>query len=75
MILHYDEPGFSEALHKLRSSLEWQSPLHTRSAQNYYKEIPISEGRTVSDRSLIILWENQPIFAFIGMIVQNNSRV
>ena len=61
MILHYNDQGYSQALSP-RALLEWQSPLHTRSAQNYYKEIPISEGRTVSDRSFIVLWENQPIF-------------
>ena len=62
-----------EELDKLKSGEALQSALHTVSAAKYYRERPLNEGKTVEDRSFVLIWEKEPVIAFQGALVSNNT--
>jgi len=76
MIKYVDaqDPRFWGLLAQLGSETGWQSPLHTRSSLNYYQQRPRDDGNKISDRSFVMLWENQPVAAFVGALVGRSDE-
>ena len=62
-------------LNHMGSELGWQSPLHTRSALNWYSQRPVDEGKTIQDLSFVLVWENEPVIAFLGAMVKEKTRM
>ena len=73
MILHSDDQRFWDAIRQLGSEQEWQSSLYTRGALNWYRQRPADETKELSDQSFALIWEDQPVFAFVGALVSDGS--
>jgi hypothetical protein len=73
MILLPGDANFSKELDKLKSGEALQSALHTVSAAKYYRERPQNEGKTIEDRSFVLIWEKEPVIAFQGALVSNKT--
>jgi hypothetical protein len=74
MIVRNTDENYEKFLQELVSSQEWQSPFHTKSALNYYKERPLNDGKLITDKSYILVWENEPVAAFYGSLVKDNNQ-
>lgn len=74
MIISNTDNSYSKVLATLLENQSWQSPLHTQSALNYYRQRPEDEGKTIQDQSFILVWENEPVVAFLGATVKEEKR-
>lgn len=74
MILESDHPEFWNAINHIGYKSGWQSPLHTRTALNFYRQRPADDGNSISDRSFVLLWEKEPVICFQGANVEINGK-
>ena len=66
MIISNDHPRFFELLNQIGISVGYQSALHTQSGLTWYRQRPIDEGKSVQDRSFILILNDIPVIGFQG---------
>ena len=75
MIIYNTDNSYSKVLATLLEPQSWQSPLHTQIALNWYSQRPVDEGKTIQDLSFVLVWENEPVIAFLGAMVKEKTRM
>ena len=72
MIIKAGHPSFWGYIDSLKKKTGWSSPLHTKSALNWYKQRYIDDQKVTTDESYVVVWENHPVIAFQGAIVEQD---
>ena len=75
MIISNDHQRFFELLNQIGISVGYQSALHTQSGLTWYRQRPIDEGKSVQDRSFILILNDIPVIAFQGANVENQGKI
>lgn len=73
MIIKAGHPSFWSYIDTLKKKAGWHSPLHTKSALNWYKQRPTDDQKVTTDESYVVVCENHPVIAFQGAIVEQDS--
>ena len=71
MIISNTDNSYSKVLATLLENQSWQSPLHTQSALNYYRQRPEDEEKTIQYQSFILVWENESVVGYNILIVED----
>ena len=74
MFLHYTDPAYYESLVSLSKKQAWYPSSYNQSGKQYFRQRPIDEGKILKDRSMVLIWENEPVFAFLGASVKNGEK-
>jgi len=74
MIIYSKDKSYKKFYKEIIDQQIWQSSLHTQTALNYYKQRPLDEGKTVQDKSYILIWGEEPVIAFQGAIVEKDKN-
>ena len=74
MFLHYTDPAYYESLVSLSKKQAWYPSSYNQSGKQYFRQRPIDEGKIVKDKSMILIWENEPVFAFLGASVKYDGK-
>jgi hypothetical protein len=74
MIVYASDELFPELLRKLKQKINWTSPLYTSSAVKYYQQISFDNGWEARDQSFILVWEKEPVFAFVGAFLSKDEN-
>ena len=73
MIIKVGHPSFWSYIDTVKKKAGWYSPLHTKSALNWYKQRPTDDQKVTTDESYVVVWENHPVIAFQGALVEQDS--
>lgn len=68
-VIDSQDARFWGLIEQLGADIGWQSPLYSRSALDYYQQRPLDTGSEMENRSFVMLWDSQPVAAFIGVLV------
>ena len=68
-------PEYWHLLNKINVSYECRSPIYSRSELEYYQQRPLDEGKKLNNRSFVLMWEKNPVVAFLGATVESNKKV
>jgi hypothetical protein len=75
-VINNKHPEFKDLLKELWDTQSWQSPMHSLSALDYYRQRPLDEKKKIGDKSFIIVNNSEPVIGFIGAeINDNNSNI
>jgi hypothetical protein len=74
VIIYSKDKSYKKFYKEIIDQQSWQSSLHTQSALNYYKQRPLDEGKEVQDKSFILLWDDNPVIAFQGAIIEKDKK-
>ena len=75
MILYSHDKEYTKFLNKLYDSWCWRPPTYSQDTLHYFKDRVIEAGKTIEDRSFILLWENEPVIVFIGILIKSNDKI
>ena len=74
MIIRATHPDFWSLYDLLAQRQGWLSAIHGKASLEYYRQLTHDKGELTEDRSYIVLRENIPVAAFIGVLVGSEKK-
>jgi len=74
MIIYPDHKEFYKFLCQFYKFLDWIPPNYGQINLCYYKDLTLSKGKIVDDKSFLFLLDEESVYGFLGAAVTSNSK-